>query len=87
MRLRIEPAEGERTCGTRVYLDDVEITGITGLTLEAKVGELWRCTMDMNVIVDGFQVDTTTLANEVRVYRQASRRELLKALMRPMFHG
>lgn len=80
MRLKLEPAEGLSTKGTKVFLDGVEITGVTGINLDARVNDVWRCTLDLHVIVDGFQVDTTTIANEVRTYRKANRWELLKAL-------
>jgi hypothetical protein len=84
MKLRIEPSLGMATQGTAVYLDDTPIRGVTGITLQAKVNDVWRCTLDMNVIVDGLTVDATTLVNETRIYRSASRWELFKAMLRPM---
>lgn len=82
MKLRIEPSDGMSTHGTKVYLDDLEVTGVTGLTLTAKVNDVWKATIDMNVVVDSLTVDATTLANETRIYRSATRWELVKAIFR-----
>lgn len=59
MKLRIEPADSMSTHGTKVYLDDVEVTGVTGLTLVAKVNDVWQATLDLNVVVDSLTVDAT----------------------------
>ena len=83
MKLRIEPVDSISTKGTKVYLDDVELKGVTGIALEGKVNDIWRCSIDMHVVVEGMQVDTTVIANEVRTYRKASRWELLKAMVLP----
>lgn len=85
--VRIEPGEGSSTRGTKVFLDGLEIEAVTSIHLTAEVNDVWRCTLEFITDVEGFQVETTGIANQARTYRKASRWELMKALFRPMSRG
>lgn len=82
-KLKVVPGDGITTMGTEVFIDGVKVESATGLTLVAQTNSLWHATLEFNVTVEGFQIDQTGLDLTSRMYRKASRWELLKALFLP----
>jgi hypothetical protein len=37
------------TNGTEVYVDGLKLEGVTGITLVAKLHDVWRCTIEMAI--------------------------------------
>lgn len=71
----VPPAPSEsgivKASGTKVYAaDGTEIQGITSITLTAKVGDIWRATIECMVTVGEMtaELDVTALADTSRVY-------------------
>lgn len=86
-KLKVVPGDGKSTQGTEIYIDGVKVESCTGLTLVAQTNALWHATLELNVMVEGFQIDHTGLDLTSRMYRKASRWELLKALFLPRYKG
>ena len=58
-RLRIQ-SQGPSTHGSRIFLDDFEVHGVTKVVLTAERDDLWR--LDLSVITDGTFVDVENFA-------------------------
>lgn len=75
VRIEIDaPRNGmHRTQGTRVFVGDVEVTRVTGITLRADVDGVWRATIECipqlpDHIVAEYARDVTTLGSNDREY-------------------
>lgn len=65
-KVRIIPAQGGKTQGTKVVLEDgSEISGVTKVTLVANVNSLWECQLEVLALPEEIEAVLT----EVKVVR------------------
>lgn len=64
-RITIIPGGGMSTQGTEVYVDGLKLEGVTGITLVAKLNDVWRCTIEMAVAPEDLELgaDVTVVCN------------------------